>query len=252
MKPTQNSQSNERITYRKPTLRPKVSIIITAWNVAGIIAETLQSIREAMAELATLELEIIVVDDGSKDDTIQVASKYADRVICHSCNMGKGTAMYNGWRMAGGSYIIFLDAHLGKSAEHVQLLLKPLLQDECDMTIAELPLTHNRGSFNIVKGLAIMGIYRLCGYHTKTPLSGQRAIRQDALVRIGGLTRGFGAEVGLTIDLARSGFRIMELMIPFRHPESNKDWHGLVHKYKLFISVGQTLLHKWLHPIVNG
>jgi glycosyltransferase involved in cell wall biosynthesis len=252
MKPTQYSQSNERMTYHKPTPRPKISIIMTALNVEDIIADTLQAIRASFVELTSLDVDIIVVDDGSKDHTIEVASRYADLVICHSCNMGKGTAMYNGWRMASGNYIVFLDADLGESAEHVQLLLKPLLLDECDMTIAELPLTHNRGSLSMIKGLAVIGIYRLCGYHTKTPLSGQRAIRQEALVRIGGLSRGFGAEVGLTIDVARSGYRIMELMIPFRHRESKKDDHSLFHKYKLLVSVGQTLLHKWLHPIVNG
>jgi glycosyltransferase involved in cell wall biosynthesis len=252
MKPTQYLQKNESISYRMPPDRPRVSIIITAWNVAGIIAETLQSVRKAFVDLTTLELEIIVVDDGSKDNTIEVASQLADRVICHSCYMGKGTALYNGWRMASGSYIVFLDAHLGKSAEYVKLLLNPLLRDECDMSIAELPATKNHRSFSIIKGLAVIGIYRLCGYHTKTPLSGQRAIRQEALVRIGGLSRGFGVEVGLTIDVARSGYRIKELLIPFHHPESSDDWHSLVHKCKLLISVGQTLLYKWLHPIVNG
>lgn len=252
MKPTQYSQSNELITYRKTTIRPKVSIIMTAWNAECIIADTLQAIRASFGELTPLDVEIIVVDDGSKDHTIEVASLHADRVICHSCNMGKGTAMYNGWRMAGGSYIIFLDAHLGKSAEHVQLLLKPLLLDECDMTIAELPLAHNRGGYSIVKGMAVLGIYRLCGYHTKTPLSGQRAIRREVLERIGGLSRGFGVEVGLTIDVARAGYRIQELQIPFYHPESNTYWRSIAHRSKLFISVGRTLLHKWLHPIANG
>jgi glycosyltransferase involved in cell wall biosynthesis len=236
-------------TQRKQPLHPKVSIIIPAWNEANVIAETLIAVQEAFAQLVTLELEIIVVDDGSKDNTIEVATAYADRIICHSCNMGKGTAMYNGWRMASGSYIIFLDADLGKSAGNVELLLKPLLYDEYDMTIAELPIAQIRGGFGLVKGLAVVGIYRLCGYHTRTPLSGQRAIRREVLERIGGLSRGFGVEVGLTIDVARAGYRIGELPIPFRHRESSRDLQGFYHRGKQFISVGRTLIYKWLHPI---
>jgi glycosyltransferase involved in cell wall biosynthesis len=236
-------------TQRKQPLHPKVSIIIPAWNEACIIAETLEAIREAFAHIALLELEIIVVDDGSQDNTIEMATPYADRVICHSCNMGKGTAMYNGWRVARGNYIIFLDADLGKSAGNVQLLLKPLIHDEYDMTIAELPMAQIRGGFGLVKGLAAVGIYRLCGYHTRTPLSGQRAIRREVLERIGGLSRGFGVEVGLTIDVARAGYRIGELPVPFRHRESGRDLQGFYHRGKQFVSVGRTLIHKWLHPI---
>ncbi len=189
------------------------------------------------------------MDDGSKDETILAATPYADRVICHSCNMGKGAALHNGWRMANGSYIIFLDADLGESAGNVGLLLEPILQNEYDMTIAELPMAQIRGGFGLVKGLAIKGIYRLCGYRTRTPLSGQRAIRREVLERIGGLSRGFGIEVGLTIDVARAGFRIGELPIPFRHRESGRDWHGFYHRGKQFVSVGRTLIHKWLNPI---
>lgn len=236
-------------TPRKLSLYPKVSIIVPAWNEARIIAETLLAIKEAFVRLGQLELELIVVDDGSKDDTAIVATPYADRIICHSCNMGKGVALYNGWRMASGSYIIFLDADLGKSAGSVRLLLEPLLHDEYDMTIAELPSAHIQGGFGLVKGLAIAGIYRLCGYHTRTPLSGQRAIRREVLERIGGLSRGFGVEVGLTIDVARAGFRIGELPVPFRHRESGRDLQGFYHRGKQFISVGRTLIHKWLHPI---
>src|SRR5690554_2203284 len=118
----------------------KVSVIIPAWNEASIIAETLVAIQESLSQFERLKLEIIVVDDGSKDNTLEVATPYADRIICHSCHMGKGTAMYNGWRMARGGYIIFLDADLGRSAVNVHMLLRPLLQDECDMTIAELPM----------------------------------------------------------------------------------------------------------------
>lgn len=190
-----------------------------------------------------------MVDDGSKDDTILVATPYVNRVICHSCNMGKGAALSNGWRMASGSYIIFLDADLGESAANLGLLLEPLLRDEYDMTIAELPRASIRGGFGLVKGLAVMGIYRLCGYRTRTPLSGQRAIRREVLERIGGLSGGFGIEVGLTIDVARAGFRIGEIPVPFRHRESGRDWHGFYHRGKQFVSVGRTLIYKWLHPI---
>jgi glycosyltransferase involved in cell wall biosynthesis len=229
-------------------LLPKISIIVPAWNEERTIAETLKALRMAFMKEEQVQLEIIVVDDGSNDGTRQAAELYADLIISHSRNMGKGAALHNGWKMANGQVIIFVDADLGKSAVNVRLLLEPLLENRYDMTIAELPSAQIQGGFGLVKGLAVAGIYRLCGYHTRAPLSGQRAMRREVLERIGGLSRGFGIEVGLTIDAARAGFRIGEVPVPFRHRESGRDWQGFYHRGKQFVSVGRTLIHKWRHP----
>lgn len=231
-----------------PQHMPRISIIIPAWNEAERIGTTLYSLRRLEQTKPTIH-EIIVVDDGSDDDTWRIAGQYADKVIRHARRRGKGTALETGWREAGGQIIVFLDADLRESAAHVTELVMPVFRDEAEMAIAKLPRASVRGGFGFVKGLAVNGIYRLSGYRPEAPLSGQRAIKREVLEQIGGLSIGFGIEVGLTIDVIRHGYRVIEVEVPFQHRETGRDWHGFVHRGKQFWHVGRTLVHKWRHPL---
>lgn len=228
-------------------MKPSVTIIIPAWNEETLLPATLSALYKP--EVRRLWDELLVIDDGSSDRTFFQAQRYADEVIRHGRNLGKGASLDNGWRQAKGEILVFLDADLGETAERVGDLLHPVTHDGYDMSIARLPAARRKGGFGLVRGLAGQGIYLLSGYRTHAPLSGQRALRREVLERIGGLSRGFGIEVGLTIDAARSGFAICEIAVAFRHRETGRDWSGFLHRGKQFVSVGRTLLHKWRHPV---
>jgi glycosyltransferase involved in cell wall biosynthesis len=231
-------------------MQPSVTIVIPAWNEAHTIGTTLRALRQTMDNVSAYasRQEIIVVDDGSSDDTFRQALPLADHVVRHRTNRGKGASLDSGWRTARGDIVVFLDADLGESAIYTPGLIEPVVLDEADMAIAMLPSPARRGGFGLVKNLAVQGIYRLSGYKAAAPLSGQRAIRKAVLERIGKLSNGFGIEVGLTIDAARAGYRICEVPVPFRHRETGRDWAGFCHRGKQFISVGKTLVHKWRRP----
>lgn len=227
-------------------MRPSVTIIIPAWNEADSIVATLNALHDPQAR--PFWDELVVIDDGSEDATYEKASLYTDRVIRHGRNLGKGTSLESGWRNSNGELLVFLDADLGETAAYFTELLDPILYGENDMTIAQLPAAAKKGGFGLVKGLAISGIYRLSGFRADAPLSGQRAVRRHVLESIGGLSQGFGIEVGLTIDAARAGFNLCEVPVPFRHRETGRDLAGFRHRGKQFVSVGRTLLYKWRHP----
>lgn len=226
--------------------RPDVSIIVPAYNEQSGIGGTLMAIKAASG---AARAEIIVVDDGSTDGTIGQAAPHADLVLCHSANKGKGAALLSGYQASKGRVVMFLDADLGESACRYGALLEPVAVGACDMAIAVLPRPTKRGGFGLVKGLAVRGIYRLCGYRASAPLSGQRAMRREVLERIGSLSGGFGIEVGLTIDAVRSGFCVAEVEVPFRHRETGRDLPGFWHRAQQFVSVGATLFHKWRKPV---
>ncbi len=231
-------------------MKHSVSIVIPASNEAETIPVTLgvlDEVRERLSE--SWWSELIVVDDGSTDHTYDKALPWADHIIRHSKKRGKGEALDSGWKTAKGDIVLFLDADLGGSVRHAADLLAPIVEGEADMTIAVLPAPARKGGFGIVKGLARQGIYRLSGFEAAAPLSGQRAVRKEVLEKIGGLTKGFGIEVGLTIDAARAGCRIREVPVPFRHRETGRDWSGFCHRGKQFLSVSKTLLRKWRHPV---
>jgi glycosyltransferase involved in cell wall biosynthesis len=229
-------------------MRPSVSIVIPAWNEGARITSTLSCLTELKRNESVFD-EIVVVDDGSTDNTAEKAGKWADRVIRHQANRGKGAALEIGWKGAQGDIVVFLDADLEESAIHAAMLVQPVVDGLADMTVASFPRAQARGGFGLVKGLASRGIQSLCGFTATAPLSGQRAVRRELLADTRGLSGGFGIEVGLTIDAVKKGYRVMEVQVPFHHRETGRDLRGFIHRGKQFIAVGRTLYEKWRDPI---
>ncbi|GFZ99244.1 glycosyl transferase [Paenibacillus marchantiophytorum] len=228
-------------------MKPDVSVIIPAWNEAGTIEQTLCHFQAQAAHRwkEILSFEIIVVDDGSRDNTYQAAWPWVDKMVRHRRRRGKGAALQSGVAEARGELLLFLDADLQATAGEALVLIEPLLRREADMAIAKLPPSGVKAGFGLVKGLARRGIRRLSGYETEAPLSGQRAVRADRLRELRNFARGFGVEVALTIDAACSGMRIVELDVPITHRETGRDWHGFLHRGRQFAAVGFTLLSRW-------
>lgn len=226
----------------------KVSIIIPAWNEEERIGATLRTLRQEQAGHAWWH-ELIVIDDGSTDHTAHVASQWADRVISLPYNMGKGTALHVGCQQASHPIVLLLDADLGTSVVHAQYLLPPIVSNGAHMTVAQFPQATHKGGLGLVKGLAAFGIHRLSGYRAQAPLSGQRALRKALLVTVHPFAKQFGIEVGLTIDVARRGYTIQEIALPFAHRETGREFKDWVHRGKQFTAVGWTLLDRWMRPI---
>ena len=218
----------------------RVSIVIPAYNEAETISATLRAIRERF-----ISEEVIVVDDGSTDNTRELASQWADLVIPMPANQGKGAALQVGWQQATGDIILLLDADLRESAGEAVHLLAPLLEDRCDLAVAVLPRPKVRAGMGLAKGLAYHGIRYLTGFEPNAPLSGQRGVRRELLHHLRKLDGGFGVEVGMTVDALRAGYRVMEVPVPFSHRETGNDWSGYRHRGKEFLAIGRTLCRKW-------
>ena len=104
---------------------PSVSVIIAAYNEQAFIETTIASILGS-----GFPCEVIVVDDGSTDQTPKICEKFGEKikVITHSTNRGKGAAMASGLKKATGEIVIFCDAHLlGLKQHHLLSLVLPLI-----------------------------------------------------------------------------------------------------------------------------
>jgi glycosyltransferase involved in cell wall biosynthesis len=214
-----------------------VSAIVPALNEAQRVAATI----EALCGVESIS-EVVVVDDGSTDETSQVAEAAGAQVVKLQSNNGKGRAVLEGVKVARGDILLFLDADLQQSARQASLLLQPILDGSADMAIATFPVVPGRGGgFGFAVRLAQRGILKAAGRRMEAPLSGQRALRREVIERVGKLDSGFGLEVGLTIDALRLGFRVVEVPTTMTHRVTGRDFRAMLHRLKQYLAIRAAL-----------
>jgi len=184
---------------------------------------------------------VVVVDDGSADDTARVAARAGAAVVRLASNRGKGAAVAAGIGAAPDADVyLLIDADLGGTAGLADALLGPVLAGQADMTVAVLPSAGRRGGFGSVRRLAASGIRRATGFEARAPLSGQRAVRGD-LLRSLDLADRFGLETGLTIDAIRAGARVVEIDVAMDHRHTGRRLAGFRHRARQGVDIGRAL-----------
>lgn len=170
-----------------------VSVIIPAYNEEKYLSGVISPLKEI--ELIS---QIIVVSDGSTDDTVIIARSWGVHVIALENNMGKGGAMAIGLSEAREDIVLFLDADLiGLTTKHILDLITPICNDEADMTIGVFD--NGRLATDVAQVIAPF-------------LSGQRCLRKKWLEHIPNLEEaGFGVETALTIFAYQHNLRVTEV-----------------------------------------
>lgn len=211
----------------------RVAVVIPAKDEAERIGATIRAARA----IPRVDL-IVVVDDGSEDNTRDVARAAGATVVRHSVNRGKASALETGAAVvamrdpedAPQRAVLFLDADLGDSAVECTPLIGPVLSGDVDMTVAYLPPQAGAGGRGIVTRYARRWIRRLTGWYPQQPLSGQRCLTREALATAQPLASGWGVEVGMTIDLLTKGFTVQEIACKLFHRPSTDNLAGQLHR----------------------
>jgi len=215
----------------------RVDILIPAYNEEDIIGETVK----AALSMPGIN-EVVVIDDGSEDETPFIAHEAGARVIQLDQNNGKGTAMNQGVAETDAEIVLVIDADLGSCAAETYKLVEPLIAEQADMSIAVMkaPPGH-KGGFGFVLKLAKWGIRKYGGLEVTAPISGQRAMRRALIEDIGAFEKGFGVETALTIDALRKGYRIVEVPLPLTHRVSGRNLKGFLHRGHQFMDISRAL-----------
>lgn len=196
-------------------------------------AERLPKTLAALAGIPTISA-LIVVDDGSRDPTPEISRISGAHVISATLPgypLGKGHALLVGLahaRKLSPQAVLLADADLGSSASKLAALITPLDYGH-PVTIATFPPARG-GGFGLVKSATRLAIARRTGRDFAEPLSGQRALLLQALDHLPGLAPGFGAEVGMTLDLLAAGIEPREVPIPLSHRPTGKTLAGFTHR----------------------
>jgi len=219
-----------------------ITILIPALNEASRIENTISAVKKS-----DLISRIIVLDDGSTDNTFQTANELDVEVYRFNENHGKGYALNFGIQKAmdDSSIMVFLDADTGSTAIEVEKLIIPIINNDADVTIARFPAAKKKGGFGLVKNLAKFGVKSLTGKSINTSLSGQRAFKVKVLEQLGTLPNDYGIEVGMIIDIFNKGFIVKEVEVNMTHRETGRDIRGFIHRGKQFYQISKVLVHKF-------
>jgi len=213
-----------------------LSIIIPAYNEAQRLGSSLRTIVDYLND-AWPDSELIVVDDGSADNTAALARQSFDNsgrvrasVISYKSNLGKGRAVRLGLLAARSDVVLFSDADLSTPITETPKLVDPIINGECDLTFGSRALDRaligvhqswRREQGGRVFNLAVRVATRLPFWDTQC---GFKAFRMSAcrpLVEAATIDR-FGFDVELIYLAYRARLRLREVPVRWDHNEGSK------------------------------
>ena len=195
-----------------------LSVVIPVYNEIATVEKLLRQVREV-----PLDLDVIVVDDGSTDGTrdllVNLADELIDQLCMHEKNLGKGAALRTGFERVKGHVVVIQDADLEYDPLELPVLLEPILSGKADAVYGSrflggphrvLLFWHSVGNRLLTLLSNILTDVNLTDMETC-----YKMIRTDLLRSLPLSTKRFGIEPELTARLAQAGARIYELPISY-------------------------------------
>ena len=234
-----------------------VAAIIPAKDEAARIAATVDAVRS----LDGVDL-VVVVDDGSSDATADPGLRARRSCATRATGQGRGDDVRGGIRArvefeegrvrpsAERRALLFVDGDLEASAANLDVPIPPVASGQADMTIATLPRRRPPAAARFRRPPGPRrhrGVHRLPG----GPAAGHALPLPQAFDAATPLSRGWGVEVGLTIDVLLSGMQVLEVPCELHHRVSGSDWRGQLHRARQYRDVALALAYRRLRRVTG-
>ena len=231
----------ERVAGEEGTL----AAIVAARNEADRVGETVRALRGAFPGA-----RVWVADDASTDGTAEAAMLAGAEVVRRGRSHGKGgnvTAAADAALSVEPQprIVLLCDGDLGSSAARLAPLVEAVERGECDLAVAAFSRRVG-GGFGFALGFARWAIKRLCGLETQAPISGQRALRVEALRAALPFAKGYGMEIGMTVDTVRAGYRLREYELDLEHRATGRTLAGFLHRAGQLCDFARVLVSRLL------
>ncbi|MFP5268868.1 glycosyltransferase family 2 protein [Coleofasciculus sp.] len=198
----------------------KLSVIIPCYNEVGTIGQVVEAVKASPMR----DVEIIIVDDCSKDGTRELLQSrleaQVERVIYHRKNQGKGAALRSGFAAATGDIVIVQDADLEYDPDEYPLMINPILKDKADVVFGS--------RFQGGRPHRVVYYWHMVGNKFLTTLSNMltninlsdmetcyKAFRREIVQSIKIQENRFGFEPEITAKVAKMNCRIYEVGISY-------------------------------------
>ena len=225
----------------------RLAVLIPAKDEEATIGELLD--RVSRVRVSGCEIRCLVVDDGSKDRTAQIARQRGASVIRHPENRGLGAAVRTGLRAAvddGASAVAYLDADLEYYPEDIPRLVEPVLSGTADYVLGSRFMGEPRGLrgmklYRRLGNLAFTSLLvLLTGHRITDGQTGMRAFSREAADRAE-IVHDYNYAQVLTLDLLRKGFRMEEVEIRYRLREHGESFIGWSYPAKVLPAIWREL-----------
>ena len=196
-----------------------ISIVIPVFNEESTVGKVIERTKTALLK-SKLTYEIIVVDDSSRDRSVQIAEHQGVKVYASKEHVGKGYALRMGFAKAKGEIIVTIDSDGSHRPEELPRLLNPILQNKADLVIGSRFLLEkgeaaarklNRKGVNLFN----LMVKFLTGIQTSDSQSGYRAIRTKYLHSLNLKSNEYEIESEMLVKAANNGLRVIEVPISF-------------------------------------
>jgi glycosyltransferase involved in cell wall biosynthesis len=221
---------------------PEISVVVSAYNEAERLGETLAAVREAFPGA-----RVLVADDHSTDATPDVAVAAGAELVRAPRHVGKGGANTLAVRrlLERPPTLVLCDGDLGGSARELPRLVEALERGEGDLAVGSFARRVG-GGFGVALGFSRWAIRRRTGgaLEPLAPISGQRALKPEVVPHVLPFAPGFGMETAMTIDAHRAGFRLVEVELPLEHRATGRTLGGFVHRFRQLLSFARVYVSR--------
>ena len=205
------------------SLNSKVEIIIPTLNEEQSIGELLKIIH---AKKFPFEVSVLVIDGGSKDNTVDICKK-ENVLVIRQRGKGKGIAMREAAEYSKSDIIVFIDGDGTYSIDDLESLVVPVLNDKCDMVIgSRISGKREKGSISTLNAIGNKVFNRSINFAMKSnvtdSLSGYRAMRREMFTDLILFSDSFEIEVEMTVEALAKGYRLIEVPISYKNRRNSK------------------------------
>jgi len=193
-----------------------VSVVLPAFQLGSVIAANIERVASV---LSSMSIEIVVVDDGSTDETLLEAQRATSHIpgaftLSHPVNKGKGQALFTGAKVAHGELIVFLDADLDLPPEQLPALLEGM--GDADVLVGAKRHSMASGRYPLIRrvlsrifSMATVGLFGLTVTETQT---GLKIFRREVLEVVIPQMRidGYAYDLEMLVRAQRAGFKLTQ------------------------------------------